>query len=90
MFTDSPNTVVITTKKIIKKELPILMVFHDMEDGMWQFLDGNETNENDAAIISLAEIESIDSSIHSISDLPLGWVAWRVDEKDNWKSQVQE
>jgi hypothetical protein len=90
MFKDAPNTMVITTKKIINREDPILIVFHDKEDGMWQFLDGNDTNENDAAIISLAEIESIDSSINAISDLPLGWVAWKEHENAEWESQVQE
>lgn len=90
MFKDAPNTMVITTKKIINREASILIVFHDEEDGMWQFLDGNDTNESDAAIISLAEIVSIDSSINAISDLPLGWVAWREHEKSNWESQIQE
>lgn len=90
MFSDAPNTMVITTKKIINREAPILIVFHDAEDGMWQFMDGNDTDENNAAIISLAEIITIDSSINAISDLPLGWVAWREHEKSKWESQVQE
>lgn len=89
MFVDAANTMVITTKKVISKEASILIVFHDKEDGMWQFLDGNEVNENDAAIISLAEIVSIDSSINAISDLPLGWVAWRENTQAKWESQVQ-
>lgn len=81
---------VITTKKIVRKEAPILIVFHDEEDGMWQFLDGSNSDENEAAIISLEEIIAIDSSIDTISDLPLGWVAWRENVKAKWETQAQE
>lgn len=90
MFKDAPNTMVITTKRVINGEASILIVFHDEEDGMWQFLDGDDRNEDDVAIISLAEIERIDSAINAISELPLGWVAWREHENAKWDSQVQE
>ena len=89
MFKDAPNTMVITTQKVISKKASILIVFHDEDDGMWQFLDGNVTDEKEAAIVSLAEILTIDSTINSISDLPLGWVAWRENGKTKWESQVQ-
>lgn len=90
MFREAPNTMIITTKKVVRKETPILIVFHDEDDGMWQFLDGNDTDENEAAIISLEEILAIDSSIDTISDLPLGWVAWRENINSKWESQVQD
>lgn len=89
-FRDAPNTMVITTKRIINKEAFVSLVFHDEEDGMWQFLDGSDTDENSAAIISLAEMVSLDSSIEALYDLPLGWVAWRNDQDSNWESQVHE
>jgi len=89
-FKDAPNTMVITTKRIISREAVVLFVSHDEEDGMWQFLDGYEADENCAAIINLIEMVSIDSSIEALADLPLGWVAWRDSMDSKWESQIQE
>ena len=83
-FKDDPKTMIITTKRIISKEADIVLVFHDDEDGIWQFLDGYENDEKNAVIISLQEMISIDNSIEEIDDLPLGWVAWRVDRQSVW------
>jgi len=88
-FKDASNTMVITTKKIIRKEKPILVIFHDEEDGMWQFLDGNDADESCASIVSLEEVLLIDPTINLASDLPLGWVAWRENEKSKWEFMIQ-
>lgn len=75
-FEDPQNTAVITTRRILSKN-GILEVWHDADDGMWQFLDGNEIHEGDAVIVSLKEIVTIDSSVNLLSNLPLGGYAWR-------------
>jgi hypothetical protein len=87
VFTDRPNVMVMTTKSIIKKESPILSVWHDADDGMWQFLDGTDVNEEDAMIVSLENIVNIDNSVNEVSDLPLGWVAWREKQDFTWRRQ---
>lgn len=87
MFTDEPNVMVMTTKNIVSNKKPILSVWHDADDGMWQFLDGTDVNEEDAMLISLEEIVSIDDSVKEVSDLPLGWVAWREKNSSTWKRQ---
>ncbi|WP_179232776.1 hypothetical protein [Paenibacillus rigui] len=46
-FEDPENVAVITTQIIMTKERPVLFVSHDEEDGMWQFLEGEEANERD-------------------------------------------
>lgn len=63
---------VITTVDIINKKKKVVLVFHDKEDGMWEFLDGEDVSEESAAIISISEMEQIDSSIGELCDLPLG------------------
>ena len=83
-FTDDPRTMVITTKRILENKADIVYVSHDEEDGMWQFLDGYENDENNAVIISLEEMVSVDGSIEQIADLSLGWVAWREVRKSAW------
>ncbi len=83
LFQDARNTMVITTKEILRGECPIAVVFHDLDDGMWQFLDDGELSEDRAAIISLEEMTAIDDSVNDIADLPLGGIARR--KGDAWE-----
>ncbi|MGY4759585.1 hypothetical protein ACVNS2_08335 [Paenibacillus caseinilyticus] len=76
-FEDPGNVVVITIDRIMKRESPILYVTHDEDDGMWQFLDGGETKEEEARLLSLKEMVNIDPSLIQLSDLPLGWIMER-------------
>lgn len=88
-FADEPNVIVMTTKNIVNNKNQILSVWHDADDGMWQFLDGTDVNEEDAILISLEEIVDIDDSVKEVSDLPLGWVAWREQKGSEWKRQSE-
>ncbi|GKX68630.1 hypothetical protein [Inconstantimicrobium mannanitabidum] len=88
-FIDKPNIMVITTKSIIDNKIAILSVWHDADDGMWQFLDGTDVNEDDAILISLENIVNIDNSVNEVSNLPLGWVAWREEKGFEWKTQSE-
>ena len=83
-FIDDKNTMVITTKNIVSKEKSIMLVSHDEDDGMWEFLEGEEVKEEDAMIISLYEMVNIDSTVNQVADLPLGWIAYRDIEQDKW------
>lgn len=84
-FNESPNTMVITLNEILDGTKPILYVTHDEEDGMWQFLDGsNELDADKARIVTLEEILKIDKTLSLLSDLPLGWMAERVNKESLW------
>jgi hypothetical protein len=87
IFKDEPNSMVMTTKNIVEKKENILSVWHDFDDGMWQFLDGTDVKEEDAMIVSLEYIVGIDDSVNEVSDIPLGWVAWREQKGYPWKRQ---
>jgi len=89
VFSDDPNVMVVTTEHIVKGKKNILIVYHDADDGIWQFLDDSEINDNDAMIISLEEMINIDDSIEEISNLPLGYVAWRKQKGTNWIVQKE-
>ena len=86
-FKKQDNTMVITTKNVIAGIKPVLFVSHDSEDGMWEFLDGEELDENEACIVSLAEILEIDGSLGVLHDLPLGWIAYRNYINDTWNEE---
>ena len=78
-FKDAKNTMVITTKEILNGEHSVTTVSHDLYDGMWQFLDGEELSEERSAIISLEEMAEIDDSVNDIANLPLGGIAYKKD-----------
>lgn len=83
-FLQDKNTMVITTKDIIQKKKDIKLVSHDEDDGMWEFLDGDEVDEKSAAVVSINEIVEIDNSINELFDLPLGWIAHRESKDSKW------
>jgi hypothetical protein len=85
-FKDGLNTTVFTTKFVVNDKKEITSVYHDFEDGAWQFFsdDNFDNYEEIAMILSLDEIIQIDKSVLGIADLPLGHVATRKSTTDNW------
>ncbi|BFH17390.1 hypothetical protein WJ0W_002191 [Paenibacillus melissococcoides] len=86
-FVDLPNTMVLTTRDVIEKKKEILFVSHDADDGMWQFHSGNDVDMDSAMLVALEEIVEFHPSITEISDLPVGWIAWREDETKPWHKE---
>jgi len=85
-FVDPPNTAVFTSKKIISGEEWVYYVSHDEEDGAWQFHPScGPTPEGEAAVVGLGTVFDLDSSIGDLSDLPLGWCAWRQCREGAWQ-----
>jgi hypothetical protein len=76
-FPDPWNVAVITTWQILRSEDWIAHVFHDEDDGCWQFHGPGESKVEDAAVIALGEMFDMDNSIGELADLPEGWHAWR-------------
>ena len=84
-FNDPPNTTAITTQHVLDRKLPILLVTHDADDGMWQFLCGTTNDPDDGRVIGLGCALEIDPSVYKLADLPLGWKAWRDSPADPWQ-----
>ena len=84
-FIDEPNTAIITLKEILVGKSEITYVTHDM-DGAWQFIknDSKSTKTENATLVGLGEIISLDSSLITLFDLPRGWFAWRDNNKSSW------
>ena len=61
-FSDAPNTMCFTCCHVLDEKKPIRYISHD-EDGCWQFLCGRSHTEDEARIVSLAEMLEIDRSI---------------------------
>lgn len=83
-FDDPPNVAVITTRDVVNEGKTILFVFHNDEDGYWQFHCDPEPKEEEAMVVSLALIVLRDPSVRELADLPYGWQAWRERYGSEW------
>jgi hypothetical protein len=84
-FDDPEETAVISLHRILRGECPLLLVTHDEDDGLWQFLDGQHVFEEDAAVVGLGEMVQFDPSLYELADLPQGWYAWRATPDRPWR-----
>ena len=87
-FSDLPHTGVYTTKGILNGEEPILYVYHDQDDGAWQFHGPSESEAESAALVCFHHIVDKDPSIKELADLPPGWRAVREKVLDTWRREL--
>ena len=87
-FEDLENVAVFTTKRVIFDGQPILYVFHDEEDGGWQFLDDGPNDADAAALVSLKHITIKDPTLLNLAKLPIGWYAWRTTPEEAWQTAL--
>jgi hypothetical protein len=85
-FSDPENTACMVCNHVLENQSSILIVMHDEEDGMWQFLCGEEIHKTeDAKNITLVEASNIDPSINELYEMPLGVGATRESIYDAWQ-----
>jgi hypothetical protein len=85
-FRDPPNTASLVCRHVLRGELPILFVSHDADDGGWQFLcNVHEHGDNDVAIVALHRAIDIDPEVNELGNMPLGFIATRVDQSRAWQ-----
>ena len=69
----------------MSKQRPILYATHDNEDGLWQFLCGeNDHTEENVNVISLKNATLIDTTINELFEMPLGVGAERKNINSKW------
>ncbi len=83
-FHEQPDTAAIICCHIIDRKEPILYVSHDEDDGMWQFLCGDEHSLSDAGVVSPKEVFLSDKTIGVLAELPRGYFATRKNSSDDW------
>jgi len=88
LFPDSNNTAVYTTRQVIREGLPVLYVYHDEDDGAWQFMCGTSNKVSDGMVVALEEVLELDPSLEELGDLPLGWMAWRASRGKPWSRMI--
>ncbi len=84
------NLAVITTKSVMNEKSLVQLVVRDI-DGDWQFLPHVETlTEEDALVVAIKNIISIDSTLRKIMHLRKGERAWRGRINEEWSISVVE
>jgi hypothetical protein len=84
VFADAPDVAVLTTQPVLDGQQPILFVSHDVEDGLWQFLEGEAIDETTVLHVALAELVARDPALVELARLPLGWQARRRELDAPW------
>jgi hypothetical protein len=77
---------VFTTRAVVEEGAWIASVFHDVEDGAWQFHDAGAGSADmaEARVMSLGSLVERDPAIRDILDLPPGGRASRAAPDSSW------
>lgn len=91
-FTESLDTAVFTTKYIMEQNHLITEVYHDSEDGAWQFFSNDifDDFENVVMVVGLGEILEKDSTLFELADMPTGFFAFRDSLNSPWTIEEQQ
>lgn len=74
---ESTKQVVFTAKAIVAGSEAIKYVIHD-SDGDWHFMPDHAVTAQDASVVSLADIVSLDPSVDNALGIPVGSIAERI------------
>ena len=85
-FWDPPETLVESTRQVVREGRPIVLVVRDLDSHRWQFLSDSTFELDDVVPTTLGEIVRRDPSILSIASLPRGWHARRHDGEE-WRQE---
>jgi hypothetical protein len=85
-FKEPAETRAYTTRFVLDKDFPILIVLHQ-HDGSWEFLCGTTEKAKDAREIFLGEAVELDSRLREVADLPVGWRAYRDSPEAPWMQE---
>jgi len=84
------GSLVVTTKYVLERSAPILIVcHHDDDNDTWAFLCGKTDKEDDFRIIDMDRILVIDPTLSEVVNLPRGWSADRDRSGGEW-TRAQE
>ncbi len=84
-FFEPRHVATFTSRQIVKDKQPVLYVYHDEEDGPWQFLPGTAVAEEDIMMVSLEEMVQLDPTLNELFNLPMGEIAVRRFAGDKWE-----
>ena len=84
-FEDSPDTACFTTRSVLIRQKPVVVVKHDDEDDWWHFLCDVDVDALDARVVSLRELLQLAPDLAEVANLPPGWTAVRNSLTSDWR-----
>ena len=88
-FSEPENTACVTCCHVMHGHAEIVNVFHDEDDGGWQFLCGEEHETKEFMLVSLKQVVEVDPSVNGLHEMPLGCGATRESKWAAWKGFKQ-
>src|SRR5437868_521103 len=89
-FHEPPSAVSTTTRSVVERLAPILLVQHMAEDAGWAFLDGGAFDMDEALLVVMRRLVDLDPTVRELSDLPAGWLARRDHAGGPWRREQDE
>jgi len=83
-FDQPRNCAVLTMRQVLEEREPILLVSHDDDNHGWQFIGSSDANVDDARVVALEEIVTLDPTVLAVADLLPGWQAVRNSIAEGW------
>ncbi|HEV3412107.1 MAG TPA: hypothetical protein VG101_06500 [Puia sp.] len=91
-FKEPDNTAVFTTKFVVVDKKDITIVYHEIDDGAWQFFSNDHFDdfEQVAMIVGLGELLKIDKSLLELADMQRGYYARREAKDTPWTVEIRQ
>jgi hypothetical protein len=73
---------------VLHQRWPILLVSRRRRRN-WQFVNGHgDTDDTNSALVAgIEHVSAVDPTILELSDLPMGWRAWRASVDGDWRRE---
>ena len=91
-FKEPDGTAVFTTQFVVVDKKDITVVYHDIDDGAWQFFSNDhfENSEQVAMMVGLGEIIKMDKSLLELANMPRGHYAHREAKGTPWTVEIRK
>jgi hypothetical protein len=89
-FKQPRNVAVFTTHDVVEGGQWIQTVFHNDDDGAWQFFSESGPQGGEPKVVSLESIYKLDPSVGELANLPEGWLAWREAPGEPWQREEDD
>lgn len=89
-FKEARTVAVFTTNDVLQVGQWIQTVFHNDDDGAWQFFSQAGPEAGEPMTSTLETIFKLDPSVGELANLPEGWLAWRDAPNAPWQREADD
>lgn len=83
-FSERPDLLVLTCTHVLSGA-DVTLCCHHFSDNSWEFVCGCQHTEENAIVLSIAELCELDPTLNLLSDLPVGACAARKSRAYAWQ-----